>query len=138
MAVEAVDGAMKALGTSFISPVAKILRMVGRLAEDGAPNDARVHRSHLKLSGAPIGSMTTTTMKWNRLPCVPMGFGDDAGVPVGLPAVVLSSDLVFDRPSVDDTSHFRHNIPLWGLGRDHGRDVVLRAWSRVEQLVPGG
>ncbi len=77
------------------------------------------------------------TKKWHTLKKLPSEF-TEADIRLSLPSIALQSDIVLHPDYADGVFHFRNNIPIGNLSRDHARGVTIYIAQCIKILLDHG
>jgi len=134
VSAEAIDLILKTTGSSFLQPLYRLARLTRSKVMKNAPVDSRVFKWDMNIKDKwPVWNIWVKISKFHSLQHVPPEFQDVQDIQ-GFPAVHISTEVNLAGENVG-TMHLRNNIPLFGLSRDHAKDVIITTHTSVSRIL---
>lgn len=119
----------------FLKPAYKFAEIIIKNLRKNYPNQKMVFDANLSHAWKQIWNIKTHTQKWNSVKDKPKWF-DEEGIDwiIWKPVLLLDSDIWLNQ-DFSSKLHFRYNIPIWDLSRDHAKNIRFVVISKVMVIL---
>lgn len=119
----------------FLKPAYKFAEIIIKNIQTNYPNEKVVFNANLSQAWKRIWSIKTNTQKWNSIKDYPKWFDkDDIDLITWRPVLLLDSDISLNLDFLSKL-HFRYNIPIWDLSRDHAKNIRFIVITKVIAIL---
>lgn len=128
------DTTVNVFGVSFITPLYRFVVALCKKIAWNSPDKKDIFKASLRQTDEKIWTLRTRTRKFNSLKRLPKDIcTNDDPERQWKPTVIIESDV--DLQNISGRLHFRHNLPLDKISKNHARDVTIDVSSYLFQVL---